>query len=303
MASAALDVLVDVGQTESDRQWVSDIRYSLRGSARTGDCLHEFFEELGKDFSVNSEAVLRRCLRRHGLDIPDAAAIRSVNGVDAEALLMERLQERRQAILAWLQSAMQQPLRATEPAFCLQDVLATGGALPEAGFDFAIGSADSVASIDAAINHALRAAGVADISLPFRKQLRGLMTGSIDLLFIHNKKIYVLDYKSNTLGKAPRFYSHQHMEQEMRDNRYDLQAMIYAVAAHRYMKHRLGGRYAFDGGEYSFGGVFYLFLRGMGLPAYPGHGVWFQRPTVGQLMALDTAFAGEGMVNEGVANA
>jgi exodeoxyribonuclease V beta subunit len=118
------------------------------------------------------------------------------------------------------------------------------------------------------------------------------MTGSIDLLFIHDKKVYVLDYKSNTLGKSPRFYDQENMQAAMRDGRYDLQYLIYSVAAQRYMQQRLGDRYTFDGGEYSFGGVLYLFLRGMGLPEpYARHGIYFVRPTAEQISALDAALS------------
>ena len=38
------------------------------------------------------------------------------------------------------------------------------------------------------------------------EKIHGLMTGTIDLVFVHDARVYVLDYKSNTLGKAPRFY-------------------------------------------------------------------------------------------------
>ena len=69
--------------------------------------------------------------------------------------------------------------------------------------------------------------------------------------------------------------------------------LIYSVAAHRYMQQRLGERYEFEAGEYSFGGVIYLFLRGMGVPDYPKHGIWFNKPQAQHILALDAAFNGE----------
>jgi hypothetical protein len=63
------------------------------------------------------------------------------------------------------------------------------------------------------------------------------------------------------------------------------------------MQQRLGERYGFDNGEYTFGGVVYLFLRGMGLPEYPGQGVWFYRSEHAHIEALDAAFAGKELCN------
>jgi exodeoxyribonuclease V beta subunit len=107
----------------------------------------------------------------------------------------------------------------------------------------------------------------------------------------------VLDYKSNILGKAPRYYDQSGMQEVMRDSRYDLQYLIYSVAAHRFMRQRLSARYAYDGGEYSFGGVLYTFLRGMGLSDYPDYGVYFVRPTQQQISTLDLAFFGKAIIH------
>ena len=128
-------------------------------------------------------------------------------------------------------------------------------------FDFAIGTYGK--SRFSRINSALADSGVSGIRGD--GEIEGLMNGSIDLVFVHDKRIYIVDYKSNTLGRTPEFYDDAGMTGCMTAKRYDLQYMIYSVAAHRYFSQRLGARYSYDGGEYSFGGVFYLFLRGMGL--------------------------------------
>jgi exodeoxyribonuclease V beta subunit len=127
------------------------------------------------------------------------------------------------------------------------------------------------------------------------KKLHGLMTGAVDLVFVHDHKVYVLDYKSNTLGKTPSFYDEDGMQKCMKDSLYDLQYMIYSTAVHRYFSNYFEERYAFDASpekELSFGGVFYLFLRGMGLQekGYPQHGIYFRRPLFSQVDALDKAF-------------
>lgn len=95
-------------------------------------------------------------------------------------------------------------------------------------------------------------------SLDFR-QVRGMLKGFIDLVFRHEGRYYLLDYKSNWLGEDREAYTRPAMEQAMRAHRYDLQYQLYSLALHRYLRHRLAD-YDYDR---HFGGVIYLFLRGM----------------------------------------
>ncbi len=68
----------------------------------------------------------------------------------------------------------------------------------------------------------------------------------------------LLDYKS-LAGEDREAYTRPAMEQAMRAHRYDLQYQLYSLALHRYLRHRLAD-YDYDR---HFGGVIYLFLRGM----------------------------------------
>lgn len=94
--------------------------------------------------------------------------------------------------------------------------------------------------------------------LDFR-QVRGMLKGFIDLVFRHEGRYYLLDYKSNWLGEDREAYTRPAMEQAVRAHRYDLQYQLYSLALHRYLRHRLAD-YDYDR---HFGGVIYLFLRGM----------------------------------------
>ncbi len=89
--------------------------------------------------------------------------------------------------------------------------------------------------------------------------MRGMLKGFIDLVFRHEGRYYLLDYKSNWLGEDREAYTRPAMEQAMRAHRYDLQYQLYSLALHRYLRHRLAD-YDYDR---HFGGVIYLFLRGM----------------------------------------
>jgi len=116
-----------------------------------------------------------------------------------------------------------------------------------------------------------------------RQRLEGLMTGLIDLTYHHDGRWYVLDYKSNRLPG----YDDAALAQAMAHSEYDLQALIYTVALHRWLRFRLGDAYDY---ERDFGGVRYLFCRGLdaGREASPGIRAW--RFDGALVRALDALF-------------
>ncbi|GKL01593.1 RecBCD enzyme subunit RecB [Klebsiella variicola] len=119
-------------------------------------------------------------------------------------------------------------------------------------------------------------------------QVRGMLKGFIDLVFRHEGRYYLLDYKSNWLGEDREAYTRPAMEQAMRAHRYDLQYQLYSLALHRYLRHRLAD-YDYDR---HFGGVIYLFLRGMD-GQEGGQGIFTTRPVRPLIDGLDQLFAGE----------
>ena len=97
-----------------------------------------------------------------------------------------------------------------------------------------------------------------------RRSVRGYLTGSIDLVLRTGDRYLVLDYKSNWLGGVAEELTAWHyrpaaLALEMERGHYGLQALLYTVALHRYLRWRLEGYDA----ERNLGGVLYLFLRGM----------------------------------------
>lgn len=112
--------------------------------------------------------------------------------------------------------------------------------------------------------------------------VQGMLKGFIDLVFEWQGRWYLLDYKSNHLGMRPADYSRPALEQAMVEHRYDLQYQLYSLALHRLLALRLPG-YDFD---QHFGGVFYLFLRGM-----PQGGIFHTRPSRELVLGLDRLFS------------
>ncbi len=117
-------------------------------------------------------------------------------------------------------------------------------------------------------------------------QLNGMLKGFIDLVFEHDGRFYVLDYKSNWLGASDEAYRVETMQAAVLAHRYELQYLFYLLALHRLLKVRLPD-YDYDR---HVGGALYLFLRGSGAPS---RGVFAARPPRAVIEALDAAFAGQ----------
>jgi exodeoxyribonuclease V beta subunit len=108
--------------------------------------------------------------------------------------------------------------------------------------------------------------GVPRPALPER-QLHGMLKGFADLVFEHEGRYWVLDYKSNALGAGDAAYSRAAMAAGMAAHRYDIQGAIYMLALHRLLRSRLGD--AYDPAR-QLGGALFLFLRGIANTATRG---------------------------------
>ncbi len=135
------------------------------------------------------------------------------------------------------------------------------------------------------------------------QELLGYLTGSVDLTFRHAGRFYVVDYKTNWLG-APGSpltladYAPPRLAQAMNHSSYPLQAILYSVVLHRYLRWRLPGYRPED----HLGGVMYLYLRGMAGPATPAVdgrpcGVFSWRPPAVLLEELSEVL--DGRIDEG----
>lgn len=133
-------------------------------------------------------------------------------------------------------------------------------------------------------------AGYADSVERLRfRELQGWMRGFVDLVYCWQGRWYVVDYKSNHLGGQASGYRGAGLDAAMAHHHYVLQYHLYSVALHRALSKRLSG---YDPADH-FGGVRYLFLRGMAPEHAPGTGVFEDSPPPALLDALSHALAGE----------
>ena len=112
-------------------------------------------------------------------------------------------------------------------------------------------------------------------------ELSGIMHGFIDLIFEHDGKFYILDWKTNFLGYDKSEYNAEALSSAMRESNYHLQYLIYTIALIRFLKQK------FDNFDYEkhFGGVFYLFVRGMRTGSNTG--IFFVKPDKNRIDTLE----------------
>ena len=117
----------------------------------------------------------------------------------------------------------------------------------------------------------------------------GYLKGYVDLVFQHQERYYLLDWKSNALGRQPDDYHVDRLRTVMSGSYYILQYCLYALALTRYLRLR---QPAFDFDE-NFGGVFYVFLRGIDPQEGPNYGIYFDRPELKLIEALERCLVGD----------
>ena len=162
-----------------------------------------------------------------------------------------------------LSAMMFHPLRTAEHQLLLKDVALTDR-LNEVEFYYPIKRFDP---------KTLAAATAITASRFQFSPVDGFLRGFMDLVFRHDGRYYLLDWKSNWLGPKTSAYSKDRLDQTMNQSLYSLQSWLYALALDRFLAQRLPDY----GYERDFGGIFYVFVRGLDANN-PEHGVHFSKP-------------------------
>jgi len=111
---------------------------------------------------------------------------------------------------------------------------------------------------------------------------KGFMKGYIDMIFQYEDKFYLLDWKSNHLGNNTEDYKKASIDRIMSEDLYILQYHIYLLALHQYLRLHLP-EYNY---ESDFGGVLYMFLRGIDKHKGPEFGIYRDIPSPDLIYAL-----------------
>jgi len=255
--AAKLDKIPLGRSQEQEDAYDNFIFHTLRRGAKTGNLLHFIFENIS--FSDNSrwEKTLNEAIRRflpgqHELYVP--------------------------MLRQMLDHIFYTPITVNGDEFPLSAV-SWYKCIAEFEFDFPIGLfAPDV----------LNGLSDPDMSIAARKfgeyggmELEGIMNGKMDLFFEHEGKYYILDWKSNYLGNTLEEYAPEVLSAAMNESNYHLQYLIYTVAAKKYLQTRLSNfNYATQ-----FGGVIYLFVRGM--RAGSDSGIFTCKPPIEKIWQLE----------------
>jgi len=210
------------------------------------------------------------------------------------------------ALARALEAVLRTPLGALADGRCLADI-GLRDRLAELTFEFPLGAGDrrqTLAEIAmlfrrhvTAGDHLAHYADHLASSAAAPRVLSGFLTGSIDALLRlsdPSPRYFLIDYKTNLLPSRGRgTYHPAAMSQAMIQSHYPLQALLYAVAAHRFLASRVPG---YDQAR-DFAGIGYLFVRGMSGPATPivdgmPCGVFTWRPTAAFVHDASRVLAG-----------
>jgi len=186
-----------------------------------------------------------------------------------------------EALTRHLESMMSHPLLPTNDTLRLKNI-APGDRLNEVEFYYPIKRFDS---------RALSLATTLNLGRLQFSPVDGFLRGFMDLVFRHEGRYYLLDWKSNWLGSRPSDYSRQNLDRTMQQSFYSLQSLLYALAVDRYLKQRLP-EYRYDR---DFGGIFYIFVRGLD-DSSPEYGIHYSRPDHHLLSRLGAALIREGQL-------
>lgn len=230
--------------------------FSFPKGAKTGTFLHDLLEHL--DFTSFNQAetgeIISKKLFQHGfgndwkhtiLEMLNALLSTSLNCPAGSFTLSDiRMEDRLNELEFYF------PLKEITPSRLKEIFKGSAGSPPLEGMDEQIERLDFSPS-------------------------KGFMRGFIDLVFKRGDLFFLVDWKSNFLGPKVEDYAPELLALEMRRNLYTLQYVIYTLALDQYLRQRLPGyRY-----EKNFGGVYYIFLRGIDRAKGSAYGIFRDLPT------------------------
>ncbi|MGD2099367.1 MAG: exodeoxyribonuclease V subunit beta [Desulfobacterales bacterium] len=250
-------------EIEPDKTAEAEGIFAFPKGSRAGNFFHDLFEHLDyTDVSSDaSDEVIRRTLQAYGFD-------NTWQRVIAETL----------------SHALQVPLIPQQPELTLSKI----------DFDHRVNEMEFYFPLNtiqpSTLQVVFKANSLDQSRLDFPLQLQklifnpvgGFMKGYMDLVFQHRHQFFLVDWKSNYLGPTIDSYRRDALDVVMRDHFYVLQYHLYLLALCQYLRQRNS---AFQY-ETDFGGVLYLFIRGIDHRRGPECGIYFDRPKATLINAL-----------------
>ena len=222
------NLLTPKSQAKFTNSYDQFVFQDLKRGAYTGNLLHHIFEHIDFTNSANWPRIVAQALKRLSSNSKEAYA----------ANIVELLHQVTSLVIPGTDFSLNQITKSKR--------------LNELEFDFLMKPFNTSALENiSSPEHPFRIRSIAE--------LEGIMNGKMDLFFEHNGKYYILDWKSNFLGNTLGDYNADKVKVAMYENNYHLQYLIYTVALTKFLSLRKPD-FAY---EIDFGGVIYLFLRGV----------------------------------------
>lgn len=260
-------IIIDERPVSQPIAW---IKQNFPKGALAGNFLHEIFELI--DFQQPDtwvEEIRRRFKNTYQSLWSDLFSLyqqQFPEQLQAEQLLYQWIAE-------WLQDVLATPLNGE---FQLKQLIA-GQYLSECPFYLSL--SDRVL----AMQRIQQLFEEYDIFMPELLEAKSAryLNGSIDLVYFDGQRYHIADYKSNYLGADQSDYGAEQIADSMSLSSYWLQAGLYLVALHRYLRVKLQN---YNIAEH-LGGASYLYLRGMNGQARQGYFYW--KPNDEFILRLD----------------
>ncbi len=229
---------VHAGATQTVAVEATRARFAFPAGPEAGNCLHAILEHTDFDAGVAPDRVQDALLRSGFVDVDPATVAR------------------------WLDEVLATPLSGVRGERLVLSSLGRADTVRELAFELRARDADARRIAAAVARH---------YPLPFAPEAiggarwSGYLRGFVDLVFRVDGRYYLADWKSNLLGTSFDAYGPEALARAMRDHAYALQFCLYTLALHRHLAVRVPD-YRYDR---HFGGVFYLFLRGVAPASAP----------------------------------
>ena len=278
---------------------VNSIRFNFEKGTNPGTFLHSVLEDIANNYNETPElavpqqdaradklkrwsVMVDRTLRRYQMpsnyfSTKESSAGQYGNWHDIN---IDDLQPDYVALVDWLDDIIHTPLAAS--AVPLVNIK-YNQKVAELGFNLRLNQHLSFSDLNTLFHQF-------DIPLQLQSQEVNTMVwqylkGEIDLVYQHGTQFFIVDYKSNYLGSDFDSYNQAALYDAMTTHSYWLQASIYQVALHRYLKLRLPN-YDIDT---HLGAIEYAFLRGMS-PKHDTRGKLVKQFDSDFILALDDMF-------------
>ena len=233
--------------------------FNFQAGAKTGTCWHSIFENL--NFTSDDKtikAAVNEILKEYNLD---------------ESENEEMTQEKCECVFNMTKNVLNTNLPSLNN-IKLSDIT-NNNMLSEMEFNFKLNDGLKTENLSEALLEYTKTFGIKKkITNWHDKVINGYMTGFIDLIFRHDDKYYILDWKSNRLDETPEGFCQDGLKKEIAKNYYFLQYLIYTVALDKYLTQTI---LDYDYNTH-FGGIYYIFLRGVDNNTSSDRGVFYDRP-------------------------